>query len=341
MPSKTIFLMGAPLPGHLDWENDALFNTPVPPFQDSQTQEYQPSGVQTSAKWRVLRTLPLGESVDYYNVPHGPPAYLTSPQLETKHLNEDDSMLSQFYDHSFAVHETTQISASDLHEGTSTQTSSSGWDSGECTESCKDQVPDTAPRPRMPSICDLRNVPTARYLQSIAPQTMTVNLVVGVIAIHPPRRVVTRRWKKDLDIVELIVGDDTGTGFGVNFWLQPENSSGAKQDTDRLRRSLATLRPRDLALLRTVGLSSFQDRVYGQSLLGGMTQVELLHRRMVNSTDAGGLYPEIPARTIEDDQPLQKVRRVREWMARFVVTGRGNGARTPAQRGLELPPDSQ
>lgn len=349
MTSKTIFLMGAPLPSHLDWENDALLNTPVPPFQGSQTSSEDKSFTeQTSVKWRVLQPLPQDGYDARHSFYYGPPDFLTTHQLETTdNLSEEDSILSQFYDHSFAVHETNEMSASDVHEGTPTQTESSGLDSVEISaESSEGQLPDTAPRLRVPGpVSDLGNVPTARYLQSIAPQTMTVNLVVGVIAVHPPRRVVTRQWKSELDIVELIVGDDTRTGFGVNFWLYPERPSSAKtQEIDRLRQSLATLRSRDIILLRTIGLSSFQDRVYGQSLRGGMTQVVLLHRRLVDTTDAGGFYQSIPPPTTDDDQPLQKTRRVREWMVQFMGATHaagGQGAGMPTQRGPELPPDTQ
>lgn len=349
MSSKTIFLMGAPLPGHLDWENDVLLSTPIPPFQGSQTStEYHSSTEQASAKWRVLPALARDESDGYHDLHHGTPNFWTTHQLKTtNHPSEEDPILSQFYNHSFAVHETTDISASNLSDGIPTQTSSSGLDSIEtCAESSDGHVPDTDPRLRVPGpVRDLENVPTARYLQSIAPQTMTVNLVVGVIAVHPPRRVVTRQWKSELDIVELIVGDDTRAGFGVNFWLYPEKSSDAKtREIDRLRQSLATLRPRDIVLLRTIGLGSFQDRVYGQSLRGGLTQVELLHRRLVDTTDAGGFYQSIPPGTINGDQPLQKVCRVREWMVQFVGATHeagGKGPGMPAQRGPQLPPDTQ
>lgn len=351
--SKAIFLVGAPLPGHLDWENDELFNTPAPPFQDSESEsnagntgrQPSPSLAHSSVKWRVLQPLPRDEPNDPHDFYYGPPDFLTTCQLETNNsASEEDSILSQFYDHSFAVHETSEISVSGLHEDT-TQDSPSALDSIDFTARSPEEgnVPATVPILRVPGpVRDLQDIPTANYLQSIAPQTMTVNLIVGVIAVYPPRRIITRQWKTELDIVELIVGDETRSGFGVNFWLRPEMAPAAKnQETDRLRRSLATLRLGDIILVRTVGLSCFRDRVYGQSMRGG-TQIELLHRRPVDATDAGGFYQSIPPRGLHDDLPLQKVRKVREWILGFVgATDRAGGgmAGMPAH-GPPLPPDT-
>lgn len=359
MPQKTIFLLGAPLPGRLDWANDELLHAPLPPFQHADgAGEYRSSLQEQSVKWRVLQPLEPEQVIDHYEAfYYGPedPNFLTTRQLvtadgESSYEDEDDSALSQFYDHSFAVHETSEISVSGLPENDMTQRSETGPESllrPAAATPDKSNVPDISSALRVTGkLSDLKDIPTARYLQSIAPQTMTVNLVVGIIAVHPPRRVVTRQWKTEYDIIELVVGDETRAGFGVNFWLPPERVPGAKtQEIDRPRRSLATLRPQDTVLLRTVGLGSFRDRVYGQSLRGGMTKVDLLYRQLVDATDAGGFYQDgISVRSSHDDLP-QKVCRVRDWVLRFVGTteGAGGGMKgmTPSQRGDRLPPDTQ
>lgn len=357
MQRKTIFLMGAPLPSHLDWENDELLHAPLPPFEEAEsTEEVRSSTHQRPVKWRVLQTLEPELLNDHRHAfYYGPedPNFLTTLQLVTAHSQstyDEDSALSQFYNHSFAVHETSEISVSGLPEDEATQESETGPESLLAPTAAS---PDEGNVSEVPSalritgkLSDLQDIPTARYLQSIAPQTLTVNLIVGIIAVHPPRRVVTRQWKTDYDIIELVVGDETRTGFGVNFWLSPEKVSGAKtQEIDGLRRSLTTLRPQDVVLLRTVGLSSFRERVYGQSLRGGMTKVDLLHRRLVDATDAGGFYQGgVPARSSHDDLP-QKVRRVRDWVFHFVgateVAGGAMSGMSQAQRGHRLPPDTQ
>ncbi|KAJ5532518.1 hypothetical protein N7494_009070 [Penicillium frequentans] len=344
MAPKMIFLVGAPLPGNLDWDHDELLNAPVPPFHDADTNsrtEHQACLNQDSIKWRVLQPLSTDTVDDHYAFYWGPkdPNFLTSHQLinaDSVTNDGNDTTLSQFYDHSFAIHETSEISGSELQEDLTQE-----LDSIEAADSPSKESLMSPPFRINGPLRDLKDIPTARDLQTIVPQTISVNLVVGVIAVHPPRRVVTRQWKKELDIIELVVGDETKAGFGVNFWLPasvPADQTAAKAEkTDGLGRSLARLRPQDIVLLRTVGLSSFRDQVYGQSLRGGMTQVDLLHR---SSTDAGEL-DKVPT-NVQGDLP-QKVRKVREWILRFVGTD-GVGGTSPGmpetQRG-RLPPDTQ
>ncbi|GLI75367.1 hypothetical protein PoHVEF18_003621 [Penicillium ochrochloron] len=361
MALKTIFLMGAPLPSSLDWENDELLNSPVQPFSGTDTiPEHDISIVQNGdpIKWRVLQPLltehPAGYS-EYYRGPEDP-SFLTTHQLveaDNESMNED-SILSEFYDHSFVVHETSEISTTGLRDEEDTQESKPALSciDAVATETTADAKDYELPRSLQISgpIRDLQHLPTAKYLQSIAPQTMTVNLIVGILAIHPPRRVMTRQWKTELDIIELIVGDETRTGFGVNIWLPASTSISCKtQDADRLSRSLAILRPRDIILLRTVGLSSFRDQVYGQSLRGGMTKVDLLYRQPVDVTDTVGFYKSGLRRDSPHDHvdlPLQKTRRVREWIFQFVgatdEAGGGPSRMSQTQRGHQrLPPDTQ
>ncbi|KAJ5595319.1 uncharacterized protein N7459_001527 [Penicillium hispanicum] len=356
MSEKSIFLMGAPLPDSLDWENDELLNAPIPPFRDTQaSSEEPPLPSQTSARWRVLQPLPIDEQHDHHVFYYGPedPDFLTTHQLvaaDEKSTMQENSILSQFYDHSFTVHEATEVSISELRDEDLTEESATGSESIDepsVHSSAERIVAESPPSLRIPGkLRDLQDIPIARYLQSIAPQTVTVSLVVGVIAIHPPRRVVTRQWKTELDIIELVVGDETRAGFAVNFWLPSDKTGAAKtMETDRLRQSLGALRPQDIVLLRTIGLSSFRDQVYGQSLRGGMTQVDLLYRRPLDMTDAGGFYQVLPPSSVHDDVRLQKVHRVREWVLRFVgATHEAGGdfsGMSRAQRGHWLPPDSQ
>ncbi|KGO78354.1 Nucleic acid-binding, OB-fold [Penicillium italicum] len=345
MSRKHIFLVGAPLSSCLDWDTDELLSTPIPPFDnDTGSPEEQPSPDQPTARWRVLRSSvdKLGDNYDTFQQ-YEDPAFFISHQLavatNVPQGNSEDSIL-QFYDHSFAIHETSEVVSSDLYVADTTQESSLGEDSELASFTGLDN-PDIPRSPRILHIPgplgNLQDIPTARYIQSIAPQTMTVNLIVGVLAIHPPRRIVTRQWKTELDLVELVVGDETRAGFGVSFWLKPEKPTAAKNnEADRLGRSLASLRPRDIVLLRTVGLSTFQGRVYGQSLRRGMTTVELLHRRPVDVTDAVGFYQgRIQEVSPHDDRPVLKARRVRNWMLRFVTDSVGMSN----PRGL--PPDTQ
>ncbi|KAJ5544944.1 hypothetical protein N7535_006669 [Penicillium sp. DV-2018c] len=346
MSRKNIFLVGAPLSSSLNWDADELLNAPIPPFDGSTKSPGElPSLDQSPVRWRVLRSTSADELDGNYAVYQGyDPEFFISYQLaaatDALQENPEDTMLSQFYNHSFAVHESLEATSSGMCIADSTQESSLNEDSAVTSSTGSDKA-DIPKPPRMLHVpgplTDLHNLPTARYIQSIAPQTMTVNVIVGVLAIHPPRRIVTRQWGTELDIIELVVGDETRAGFGVNFWLKPEKPSVAKNsEADLLGRSVATLRPRDIVLLSNVGLSTFQNRVYGQSLRRGMTTVELLHRRVVDVTDAVGFYQDrMLDDSSQDNQPILKTRRVRNWIFRFVTDSAGMSH----PRGL--PPDTQ
>lgn len=370
MSRKVIFLMGAPTPRSLNWNEDQLLDKPIPPFMGAETLLDGDSAITDAhpVKWRLLpdpmSSRVLGPNRNFSNMAGakfltthdlGPPEdVLTSPA--------EDSALCQFYNHSFAVHETFEISAPGTHSMTDSLESELWTDSAgsNSVASANQETQETGLCLRGP-ITDLQDIPSVTYLDSIVPQTMTVNLIVGIITVRPPRRIVTRQWHTELDLVEVVVGDETRSGFGVTFWLPPSNPKvssrqGAEEQAGHeLAQTLATLRPRDIVLLRMVGLSTFRERVYGQSLRRGITTVELLHRQRVDVTDAGGRYS---ARRLHrdanngmtdaksDDLPLAKASKVHEWIRRFVdepPDAAGGEAPGPgAKRGpmTVLPPDT-
>lgn len=346
--SKIILLMGAPTSQSLHWNEDELLNTAIPPFHNpgSHHQEFWPFADNHAVRWRLLPD----DAEPELGSNHATGFLTTEGLTETA---GEDSVLSQFYDHSFAVHETSEVSLPVSYSGISSSQGSSATSSA--ISSNKPDGSGPASLHIQGQISDLQDIPSASYLRSIVPQTVTVNLVVGIITVQPPRRIVTRQWKRELDIVEMVVGDETRTGFGITFWLPPEpqkESGGVGRNKhDELGQSLASLRPRDIVLLRMVGLSSFQERVHGQSLRKGVTQADLLHRRRVDATDAGGLYGlrRLNAGQDEQDPVVIKVRQVREWIQRFVgaapepAGGDVVAGMCPMKRGrtLLLPPDTQ
>jgi hypothetical protein len=344
----------------LHWNEDELLTAPISPFlaSDSQDGDRQLFVKSEPVKWRLLRNEgspdKLGEDVALDK--HRDVRFFTTHDLATPSgisTTPEDAALSQFYDHSFTVHETSEISTPGVHLGDSMKESSL-WEgsTGTSIATATEENPLVSRLPIQGGITDLQDIPSVAYLNSIVPQTMTVNLIVGIVTIRPPRRIVTRQWKTELDLVEIVVGDDTRSGFGVTFWLPSRDQKVAKGqhgEGHELGKQLETLRPRDIVLLRMVGLSSFRERVYGQSLRKGITKVDLLHRRRVDVTDAGGMYS---ARSLmnqdtaakNDELPLVKVRKVREWIKRFVDTATdaaGGDATKPTKRGPTLPPDTQ
>lgn len=252
-----------------------------------------------------------------------------------------DSMseaLSEYYDHSFAIHEaipSTQLSSfSEYTPGTPTyesneemfpQTPGGG---GGIIRTPSQRRLSQAPRPK--HLSELEDIPNARYLSSIEPQTMTVNLIVGIISISPPRMVHTgMKYGKprEVELVEMLVGDDTKTGFSISMWLPREmrvnwkDGANAAPEGSRsiLRRSLRFMRPRDVVLLQNVALSSFRGKVHGQSLKGDVTKIDLLFRKKVDDDDLAGIYSPSNLRTATGKDPqVFKVKKVRDWMTEFV-----------------------
>jgi hypothetical protein len=365
---KLIFLMGAPS-GRLRWQDDDLLDKAIPPFiEDDSDPVHDPRPHSSSypLKWRLLQNreplqltseiqpLYSSEEAHFFRIQDWAAACAEEPVSLARDnacvSAGQDPVLSQFYDHSFSIHETSQLYLSQSSHFDSMQESCLSID--DTRRSASPQFGDQLSNPRVPfppllgHLTGLEDIPDARYLDSIIPQTMTVNLIVGILSVEPPRRVKTRQWGRELDIVELIVGDETKSGFGVTFWLSPAapvSAASARYGDNALRQTLADLRSRDIVLLRTIGLSSFRDRVYGQSFRGA-TKVDLLYRLPVHSAESTGMYS---SRTINaarhDHPPLMKLHQVREWVLGHLWSGgtEGGNRMLPPSLGTLLPPDTQ
>ncbi|KAI4242718.1 MAG: hypothetical protein L6R42_010933, partial [Xanthoria sp. 1 TBL-2021] len=264
-------------------------------------------------------------------------------------VETDDEILSQYYEHSFAVHEevpSSRVLAADSFQSTSTShASSSSFPSEE--DSTNYSLPPTPSQQNnlktllSTPITNLSTIPSACYLHSIEPQTMTVNLLLGIIALPPPRTIITRKDARTISLVELTVGDETEAGFGINIWL-PAPFSYLKPGEVDLRAEMEKLRVRDVVLMRNVALTSFRGRVYGQSLRRGMTRVELVYRFQGEERGMlAGMERELDREG--GGVVLEKVRRVRQWVLGFVGGGdvrrreRGKGG----NGGVQLPADTQ
>ncbi|KAK7446921.1 hypothetical protein Landi51_07337 [Colletotrichum acutatum] len=306
----------------------------------------------------------------------------------TTTTDSQDPLSQQFYNHSLALHH--DLASSQLppppsssqpapqqnpsrHAGnTSFNTTATDSFITETTDSFEDTTADlstslSTPRPPLLTathhLSDLEDIPPAPSLLRLAPQTVTVNLIAGVISVSTPRSVTTR-WGNELSLVEVLLGDDTRAGFGVTFWLpaMPPPPLAAAKSTGKPATadptSPANLRRQDVVLLQNVALHVFRGKVYGQSLRKGLTRTTVLYRRKLGEGDEGGYYR---PRDLErspaagggdgDGEPstahpqLVKTRRVWGWVMRFVGGGGGEErttAKGAVKRGWDaLPDDTQ
>lgn len=352
MPRKTLILVGAPLSSALTWDPSGLLNDFSPPFKaflsDDNPPDIPPS---SNPSWRSLpltrQRLETGLSQvhAYPNTPALQPDanfFTTSLTTSTPSSGSHD-LTTQFYDHSLAHH--TALPSSPVpgpaEETTSFLTTSTSFASN---------PPSEPPLPRAPThqplhLSDLEDVPPAPSLLALHPQTVTLNLIAGVMAPSAPRPVRTR-YGATLHVLELLLGDDTRAGFAVTFWLSAADMDMASLSSASASASASStvlrLRRRDVVMLRDVALHVFRGKVYGQSLRRGRTKVSLLYRGGARGEGAG-CYSGADLRRGGHPQ-VDKTRRVWDWVLRFVGGGdeegeRGAGGGKAKRRGWDRPPD--
>ena len=137
--------------------------------------------------------------------------------------------------------------------------------------------------PRWQPLTHLVDIPSADALANLARRTVTVNIVAAVVAASAPRAVNVRQnanngsRRTTTCLVELVVGDDTRSGFGITIWL--DNAAHPS-----LASLLSTLHPQDIVLVQNLALNTFNGKVYGSTLRRNLTQMHVLHRQR-RSTD--------------------------------------------------------
>ena len=385
---KVIFLTGAPLPSSLGWTDEELCAPLQPGFIERIPVKSNavPVTDDKAPSWRSLPlekphlptglTQPSREDLpfDRHDLVNDETSFLSTAELfistdsaeypsEHSQVSDPDKedVFTQYYEHSFAIHEAIPssqiVGAESLDESFTTDPEDFSIAFSTDTQLHHPEVQLTRSRLVSSHLNDLKGLPNAAHLRSITPQTMTVNLAVGIISISHPRTIKTRKGGRSIELVEILVGDDTKAGFGINIWLPPSyqesnHPAAARQDgSDLLRTQTLRLRPQDVVLAKTVALGSFRGKVYGQSLRRGMTTLDLLYRNAVDGDDAHGAYcaAELEPGAVADTEPqVCKVRDVRDWVVRFVgahsgalPSGRGSGSRVlDAEHVQTLPADT-
>jgi hypothetical protein len=275
---------------------------------------------------------------------------LPESEIRSEEHNTDEK-LTDFLDHSFAIFETSNQTHSydcdyDASFGDTTLGSAS-FLTDDVTSQLND-IPDTTNVStcvgdnliRLPShITNLQAVPNANYIQFIQPQTMTINIVVGIISVAPPRTVSLRRSGGTMDILEFIVGDETNTAFRITFWLQPSS-----ERVDPLRQRLTSLKPRAILMVNNVALNAFRGNVYGQSLNRHITRIETVVE--VLGRDGQVRWENLDVH----GEQLEKVKRVEKWVIEFLCAcdpsteeslAKGKVGKTHVDLSEKLPPETQ
>ncbi|UKZ67696.1 uncharacterized protein TrAtP1_008853 [Trichoderma atroviride] len=250
---------------------------------------------------------------------------------ETQSFNsggDGGAILAQFCEESLAAHTlmpSSQIGSFSM-ENTEDATTTSFMTNDTDNISLQDVTnPLTPPKPL--HLSDLEDIPSARRILALSPQTVTLNLIVAVISIAQPRTVTTR-WGTTLSLVEILVGDDTKSGFGVTFWLSNDQATTGQ---------ISKLRRQDVVLMENVALHVFRGKVYGQSLRKNLTRVNLLWR-----SEGGGYYQsrDLAQRAAAKHPQQEKTRLVKDWVLHFVGRDSGAVTRKRASRlSWDQPPD--
>ncbi|KAK4241768.1 hypothetical protein C8A03DRAFT_11977 [Achaetomium macrosporum] len=341
MSAKVLIFAGAPESNALDWSSTGLlsqFQDAIVWFAGINTNTPPPSAAASAPGYALWRSLSLDKAHLSTGVSQqhaiifrdiagdsvlGPsPEFLTPTSLSfTSDGDDGEHALTQFYEHSMVAHQ--EFSSSQLISQSSGQVTSflsdgtTSW-SGDGTQEGPAKGPLLFRGSEL--LSDLRNIPSASYLIKIQPQTMTSNLVVGIISISRPRAVKTR-WGATKHLVEVLVGDETKAGFAITYWLPSDSVANS---------ALAGLRSRDIVLMQNVALNVFANKVYGSSLPRNLTRVHLLYRLKLDSQDGEGYYSKSDLSSTENVHPqLDKTRRVRDWVLDFV--GRGSQDRNNAE----------
>ncbi|KAK3350014.1 hypothetical protein B0T25DRAFT_255965 [Lasiosphaeria hispida] len=317
-----------------------------------------PGSVPDHAAWRSLplekTRIPTGDTQQHTALSfenHAPRSPGTAEFFTTASVSfgtsmgngtDENEVLSQLYEASLAnqdpdqaTSQLTNITPNTSLISTTTTSFSSDGNHNNTTSFASNNDPEAQPgttakeplhfRGAGAHLSDLNDIPSASYLLRIQPQTMTCNLIVGVISVSAPRTYTTRYGPRRL--VEVLVGDETRAGFAVTIWLPPENTSdksgGGTAEAAGFAAVLRWLRGGDVVLLLNVALKEFRKKVYGETLPRNLSRAYLLHRARLDEEDVAGHYSSADLAAKAGHPQLEKTRRVRDWVVRFV--GRGQG----------------
>jgi len=360
MAARLIILGGAPEQENLNWDEHELEFTLSSPLKRFLGEQPPPSSkaaasTHSHSKWR--RLVPNGPTTTNVRYDDSPEKPQTQFLLFGGHDDESQER-TDFLQHSLAFLnelDSSQIVASQPtgYDEQTTFTTSTSLSFSESLVSVEPtnysiaferdtDVPRNLPPLNMTgAVTDLKRIPPASHLHRIHPQTMTTNILAAIIKVQPTRTVRLRRRNAEMDLIELIIGDETRAGFSVSFWLNPLDSQPQDQkqqrdaaESDEIRRTLNALRSGDVVFVQNVALNVWRNQVYGQSLSRRFARNSTAVVVIGNSTTASTVSGTLRA----------KAERVLAWSEEFVgvpvVRGGARGRSVDVAK-EELPPDTQ
>lgn len=349
MAPKVMLLAGAPAPSTVNEASCTVtkLDARVERFlglepSSSHEEDHASSGRETSQsiKYAPWRSLSLHQRPPHSSFSHVHQLANASASLNadyffttadvtdgiTRSFDETEDLLSQFCEQSLAVHN--PLPSSQLEGETGDPSLNSLEETSLLTTSSisKGEVTPHPPLATSSHLSDLEDIPPPKDITAAIPSTITVNLIVGVISIAQPRAVTTR-WGRQLSLIEVLVGDDTKSGFAITFWLSSDSISESQ---------LSKLQRQDVVLMRNVALHVFRNKVYGQSLRKGLTQLNLLWRR-----DGSGYYStRALGRTAQENPQVEKTRKTKNWVQHFVGSDQTSTTRRKRPRkSWDQPPE--
>ena len=247
MAPKVMIFTGAPANDAIDWASEELLNDFLEPLaRFSGTYKAPGTNANTEAEETVLdiatwRSIPLQqqrlqtgftqvhEFVGYYQASQD--FFSTADTQDTDAASQ--SLREEFYEHSLRVYD--DITSSQLPTATLNSTAEETSFISTQDESFRSSIKESTFIDQgdrtlglgTARLSNLGDLPNASYLNSIEPQTMTVNLIAGVISVAEPRTVRTK-WGRSKSLVELIIGDESKSGFSITFWLSDDAISASE-----------------------------------------------------------------------------------------------------------------
>jgi hypothetical protein len=340
---RCILLTGAPDCERLDWDEKTLL-TDFTIAGSSTATDKEASTPQSTASWQAPVWRSISTTPDRVIPDHAlPQTQFFSFSAQIPDL--DIATKQDFLEHSIALLDdlvSSQIAPADIDETSLLNTTTFSFASETSILSDLSQTSGlngdgNLPIPANLPLTDVRQIPPASHILSIAPQTITLNILCAVISVSRPRMVTVRRRQSTMEILDLLVGDETRAGFSVSFWLPPAESQGAragKQENEDLRVALQSARAGDVVLIQNVALSVWRKAVYGQSLSRQWAR---------NSTKIERIEDEAVTRSLALPFGfVGKLARVRTWRDEFVGRRvlRKENSKGKRKFEEELPPDS-